>query len=210
MISRNPEQSIKRDELQKKLNTALRQVNEDFKDEIKSPFQITLGDEFQGLLLRPDTVLDIINRIKSQIHPYAVRFGVGLGEMNTEVDEKTALGSDGPAYYAARDAVDRLKKTQHQYEQAKSDLYIISHRKHDPCFDVINSTIALCYRLESKWSDKQREVINILMMHDCSQYEVADQLGINPSTVNRRLAAAGYIYYQTAGQSIKTALLHMC
>lgn len=196
----------KRSELQKKLNDVLGQINEVFADEIKSPFQITLGDEFQGLLIRPDSVLEIIDSIKIQIFPYAMRFGIGLGEMHTEVLEMTSLGSDGPAYYAARDAVDRLKKIQRQYGQIKSDICLISYNKEIPCLEVINALLALCYQLESSWSEKQREVIVKMVLHDYTQYEVAEQVGVNPSTVNRRLSASGYIYFRTARESIKAAL----
>ncbi len=195
----------RRHELQIKLNQVLVQINASYADEIKSPFQITLGDEFQGLLVRPDVVMDIVERIKFQLYPHAVRFGVGLGEMYTEVHEMSALGSDGPAYYAARDAIEQLKKARHQYQQVQSDVCILSQNQQDAWLQIINSSLAVCYYLASGWSDKQREIIELVMLQDLTQNEAAERIGIDPSAANRRLAASGYIYYLKTRESINTA-----
>ena len=53
-----------RREVQNKLNSVLGTINEKYNSMIASKFMITLGDEFQGLLLEGVRVVDIIEEIQ--------------------------------------------------------------------------------------------------------------------------------------------------
>ena len=89
-------------EIQTKLNSILNEINKRYADEIAANFIITLGDEFQGLLSNPSNLFDIIDTIKFEMYPVRIRFGIGIGSIDTEVNSEMALGADGPAYHYAR------------------------------------------------------------------------------------------------------------
>lgn len=76
---------------------------------LASPFTLTLGDEFQAVYRRADTVLADIVHIMAEIHPVRTRFALGVGELSTKINPAQALGMDGPAFHQARAALTGLK-----------------------------------------------------------------------------------------------------
>ncbi|HYP18009.1 MAG TPA: SatD family protein [Opitutus sp.] len=76
---------------------------------VASPYTITLGDEFQAVYRKADTVLADVVTIMAEIHPVRARFALGLGELTTRINPERALGMDGPAFHRARAALVALK-----------------------------------------------------------------------------------------------------
>ena len=89
----NSRKIINRTEIQEKLNRVLEDINLDYKASIAAKFIITLGDEFQGLLSNPCDLFNIIDRIKFTMHPVKIRFGIGIGEINTEINKRNGVRS---------------------------------------------------------------------------------------------------------------------
>lgn len=85
-------------------------------------FLITLGDEFQGLLVKPNHLLEIIDDIQREIYPVRLRFGVGIGKITTQISPEAAIGSDGPAFYAARNIIESI----HEQEKKEKNRLQIS------------------------------------------------------------------------------------
>ena len=56
-----------RQEIQDLFYCVLKEINIEFNDIIASDFTITLGDEFQGLILKPSLSYDIIKKIKQKM-----------------------------------------------------------------------------------------------------------------------------------------------
>lgn len=194
-----------RSDVQRKIKKLLEDINEKFKDDIAARFTITLGDEFQGLLKSSKALMEIIDLIKLKFYPNKLRFGIGFGEMYTEIIAEQAIGSDGPAYYAARKAVEDIKKSNNRYEQPDQDIQIYNYDENDKYkFDLLNSALSLCTLIENGWTEKQREVITHLLFHDKSQREIAKAIGLKQSSVQRRLTSGGYFTYSRAKESIKS------
>jgi hypothetical protein len=80
-----------------------------------SPLTITLGDEFQAVFCDVSRLWECILRIEAAMEPVAIRFAVGLGIISTDIQRDTALGMDGPAFHAARAAMEQLKKGDARY-----------------------------------------------------------------------------------------------
>lgn len=99
-----------RSQIQKKLDTALKYVNEAYSADISAKFIITLGDEFQGLLESNKHILDIVKYIQREMYPVRLRFGIGFGEISTNIFPEAAIGAGGPAYYAAREMIEKLRE----------------------------------------------------------------------------------------------------
>ena len=80
-----------RSEVQNHLKRILDQVNEEYKSNIASRFSITLGDEFQGLLHSAAHLFELLDTIQFQLYPTKIRFGIGVGDMNTEIIQETSI-----------------------------------------------------------------------------------------------------------------------
>lgn len=93
---RNSRELDSRKKIQDKLNETLEEINLKYQDDIESKFVITLGDEFQGLLSSGRILLHVIQDIKMQLYPVEIRFGIGIGEITTDINTEMALGADGP------------------------------------------------------------------------------------------------------------------
>ena len=85
---------------------------------------ITLGDEFQGLLNNPAYAIEIVKYIQRELYPVKLRFGIGIGEISTEINQKAAIGADGPAFYAAREIINFLKNEEKHLKNQAPDIQI--------------------------------------------------------------------------------------
>lgn len=196
-----------RGDVQRKLKHILDTLSDSYKKNMASPFTITLGDEFQGLFRSPDNILDILDTIKLEMHPVEVRFGIGFGEIVTDIDSDISIGADGPAYYSARRAIDDIKMVDKRYEMPVQDMKICGvNAGYCDYVGVINSGLSLMTLIKKKWTLKQREAIKLSRNSDVSQREIASKLDVEQSTVYRRLAAAGYYTYISGVDATQKAI----
>lgn len=126
----------RRDAVQKKLGSVLAEINRT-SGGLASPYTLTLGDEFQSVYRRADSLFADIITIMAGVHPVQVRFAVGVGELATKINPKQALGMDGPAFHRARAALAELKDTERllriageadAWRLANHVLSLVSHR----------------------------------------------------------------------------------
>ena len=111
-----------RGQIQEKLNRALKQINEIYQDDIASKFIITLGDEFQGLLKNEEHLIGIVKYIQQVMYPVKLRFGIGIGEIRTDIFYEAAIGADGPAYYEARKVITELREQEKKLKKQAADI----------------------------------------------------------------------------------------
>lgn len=187
---------IERKEVQQRLNKVLEQVNIKYKGDLASKFIITLGDEFQGLLKSSDYILEIIKCIQRNMYPVAIRFGVGIGEISTDINPEAAIGSDGPAYYAARAMIEDLRKKEEKYKTQAADIQFCIYGENPFEIEQINILLALIALIENKWKAMQRITIWDMIENGGSQKECAIRLKTSQSTVARRLVRGDYYLYE--------------
>lgn len=195
-----------RKETQNKLKAILDNINRKYADEIASKFMITLGDEFQGLLRCGKNILDIIDEIETGMYPISLRFGIGIGEMDTDINFDMPLGSDGPAYHNARKMIDEIKIKENRYETDYSNIMIWAQGENEHTAMLLNGIISLCSALKSKWTSRQKEIISCYLESDKNQYTTAEKLGINQTSVHRALDLSKYYTYQNAIDIVKSTL----
>ncbi len=163
---------------QQRLRSSISRVNEEFSSSIASNFVLTIGDEFQGLLKRPEKIPQILAVIRSEIHPIEQRVGIGIGTLDTEL-EPVAIGMDGPCFHRARDAIERAKSSGTSIE--------VETGKLNESFLIY----ALLYSsLRSQWTRRQKQVFDLSMIGIPGK-AIASQLGITPSAVSQHLSAVG-------------------
>lgn len=196
-----------RDDIQKKLLSILKEINIDFKNNIAAKFLITLGDEFQGLLNDANNLLKIIDTIKFKMYPIKIRFGVGIGSIDTNINSEMALGADGPAFHYARAMVEKIRKINKIKSKSliNTDI-ILDANNNDNVINLINDNLSLCYELEEKWTDKQRLLIEEMLFTNKTQRELAEEFKIAQSSVQRRLKTSGYYNYINAKRNISNIL----
>ena len=194
-----------RAEVQRTLNKSLSDINKKYGQSISSCFLITLGDEFQGLLNNVDSLMEIIDDIKDSLYPVRIRFGVGIGQLQTEVTD-LAIGADGPAYHKAREAMDQLKQSEAKNEQPTRNIMLNIDDKYGHYIRLTNASLSICAVMESSWTKKQREIISLARTGIISQKQLAAELNISESAVNRRLKSTNFFNYQYLKQSIQMAI----
>lgn len=204
-----------RGQVQSRLAQVLAGINKRHRDEIAADFVITLGDEFQGLLHDGARVMHILTEIEQEMHPVKIRFGLGVGEMRTDIKREMAIGADGPAFYKAREAIDFLKENEKRKQRIDTDIRIaVDAQNKEPAendsqqtaVDLLNSLLSLMTTVKHTWSDRQREIIWDTLKHQDNQRKAAKRLGITQPTVQKALAGGNYYAYKEAMDTIEKAL----
>lgn len=205
---RNSRNIDNRKNIQDQLKIVLENINVKYQKDIVSKFVITLGDEFQGVLVNSRQILKIIEEIKMQLFPVELRFGIGIGKITTDIDTEMALGADGPGYYNARNAIDKLKENEKKNKTVLSDLRI-DIDFNDSRVNLINTIFELIKTIETNWTGRQRQIIWDMRRHQDGQIKVAERLGIEQPTVQKALAKAKYYVYVKTMQTVEDTLEEM-
>lgn len=187
----------KRAKLQADLDRLMAQINAQYRRAIISRFVVTLGDEFQGLVQRADDVPDIIQDIREGLGRTRVRIVVSRGLLSTPV-KKTAVGSDGPVWYAARDAMGSMHRSK-QYGTVFLG------------FDEVTDSVstALMGLLTYQWTklrDSQRETVAALRHTKHDKWEVAEKFGITQQALSNRTRSSGLREYVAALDALRNLL----
>ena len=164
--------------LQERLSGGLRDVNVGFDTQIAAEFVLTVGDEFQGLLSSAGVIDVILATMRTHAFPSELRFGVGVGELETALRDQ-AIGMDGRCFHNARQAIERAAARETPVEvQADGDT---------APFEIYSILYGV---IRSRWTSRQREVVD-LSASGLEGREVAEYLSITPSAVSQHLSAAG-------------------
>ncbi|WP_195611194.1 SatD family protein [Streptococcus australis] len=182
-------------DLQKQLEKTLQTMNELFGEFIASNFTLTLGDEFQGLLKADAPVFQIIDTLRSELTPTQLRFGIGLGEILTDIDPLQSIGADGPAYWNARAAINLVHQ---KNDYGNTQIYFSCGKEKQDFF--VNALIASGEAIRSGWRGSQEEILLDLLKRcvyseNFSQQDLAQSLEINPSALSKRLKSSSIRVY---------------
>lgn len=194
-----------RNAFQTKLNEVLETINRDYAEDIASKFTITLGDEFQGLLKKPDRLLRIVTEIKWALTPVKARFGIGFGEIQTAINPEASIGADGPAYHLARQMIQEIRATETGKHAMNCNL-MLAWQGGSPVLTAINGGLRLMAFLESDWTEKQRANVMDSYLGGLNQSQIADKRQLNQSTVQRSLVGAGYYEYEFALRTFQNSI----
>ena len=182
-------------DLQKQVEKTLQTMNELFGEFIASNFTLTLGDEFQGLLKVDAPVFQMIDTLRSLLTPTQLRFGIGLGEIVTDIDPLQSIGADGPAYWNARAAINLVHQ---KNDYGNTQIYFSCGKEKQDFF--VNALIASGEAIRSGWRGSQEEILLDLLKRcvyseNFSQQDLAQSLAINPSALSKRLKSSSIRVY---------------
>jgi len=138
-------------------------------------FERTAGDEFQGVLAEPGTVVDVVLRL---VRLGGWSIGVGAGPVQTPLPQSTRAGA-GAAFLSARRAVDAAK----QRPARLAVRGVVPAEAGDAQAVLSALAVVVQRRSEQAW-----EAI-ALVGAGRTQADAATELGISRQAVGKRLAA---------------------
>lgn len=170
-----------RNEAQKEFRQVVDGLNEQLADSsIASQFTVTTGDEFQALLTDATAAVEAVVSVSDRFHPAGLRFGIGLGTLETALNAEQAIGMDGPCFHRAREAIDAAESDGAWVRVAGWSSGMDSHC--NALFDLVQ-----CVRED--WTERQVQFARALA-EEGSQKGVAERYGVAKSTVSESLGAA--------------------
>lgn len=190
-------------QVQKKLEECLKTINQKYGTFIVSQFSITLGDEFQALLSTEAPLFHLIDDIILALKPIQIRFGIGLGEIVTDINPELSIGADGPAYWLARKAINNIHQN-NDYGNTQMAVALEDILK----AEQINAILAAGEAIKADWRASQELVFETALDMDIydehfDQQELGQRLGLNASALSKRLKSSSLkVYFRTR----KTAL----
>ena len=202
---KNSKKIDNRKNIQEKIQKTIKKINKKYCDEIVVDFSIVSGDEVQGLLSKSDNILKIINTLQECIYPNSFRFGVGVGEINTLI-KRRGTETDGPAYYAARNAINKIREYEKKHKKYASDIRVEIYEDTSNISSEINTILSVKKYIETNWSEQERETILEVEENNTTQSNVAKRMNVSQSTIARRLHNSGYDLYMMVINLLNTLL----
>jgi hypothetical protein len=139
-------------------------------------FERTAGDEFQGVLDDPATV---VTALETLLRAGEWNIGIGVGDIEEPMPDHARAGR-GPAYLHAREAV----------TSAKSSPWRVRAVGEPAAVRALESAVWLWAALLSRRTPRGWEVAD-LVDQGLTYDEAATRIGISQSAVSQRAAAAG-------------------
>ena len=185
-----------RADVQLRLERLLARINERYASTVLGQFLITIGDEFQGILDQPGDVPDIVQDIREEFPTLDFRIAVSFGEITTGI-KTMALGTDGPAWYAARALIE-------EWRRAKRHGVAFTGFKADD--SILNGLSGLLTYHWSHLEASQREIITALRHHEGLRKEAAAEMKISQQALSNRAQTAGWREYDAGMQAWRDVL----
>lgn len=163
---------------------------------LRSPVARFAGDELQLVTDDAATAIGLILDL-SRTRDWSV--GVGVGDA-TIADDPAA--STGPAFFAARRAVDLAKRAPTRVAIAVDDDAIASQA------DELQSVLWLLVALRDRRTPEGWEIADLLE-RTATQREAAEALGVSASAVSARVAAAGIRIESEGARTVEAMLARL-
>lgn len=151
-----------------------------FSADVELPPERTAGDEIQLFTASPHTALSALTLL---FRDQNWRIGLGVGDVDTPYGPSTRA-SRGPAFYAARDAVERAQAS------PVRTAVVSGTNNRDEEADDVDALLTLLLMLLDRRTRGGWEVYDLLEVGH-TQAQAADRLGLTPGAVSLRARAAG-------------------
>jgi hypothetical protein len=195
MVKSRDLQRRQRPGVQTRFKRFIDDLNKQYSRYLLSKFAITLGDEFQGLLLSADPIPELMLDIERKFEDRELRAGIGFGTLDTAI-QRFAINVDGPALHNARAAI----------QQAKLGRELGGVFAGFGDLDrILNGFARILWFTRSKFTQQQIRVIDILRS-GTSQTDIAEELGITRQAISKTLVSSGWNAYKEAEAGWQTVI----
>ncbi|SDL07908.1 hypothetical protein SAMN05216282_12622 [Cryobacterium psychrotolerans] len=158
-------------------------LNADFGPAFLLPPDQTSGDEIQLLTADADAALNVVLALHRAGH---WSIGLGIGDVRTPLPASTRQASGG-AFVAARDAVNRSKRTEARF--ALEAAATVPPGDPTPAADEVEAIVTMLLLLRQRRTNEGWEAIELLR-RGLPQVQIAAALGISTAAVSQRLKSA--------------------
>jgi hypothetical protein len=156
---------------------------------VDDPAVITVGDEFQGVYPTLGAALRASFVVRTELFPRAdIRFGLGRGDVTT-LDPVRGI-HDGPAYWAAREAITIAEDRAQRAQTRTSRTAYVAPDEPPATVAVVRAALDCLDFMVGSMSTTSRAILGGLM-HGLAQHDVAERVGISPSAVSQRVRRDG-------------------
>lgn len=163
------------------------EVNESFAPLV--PLRITVGDEYQGVFASVGDALRAALRLRLLVHPeHDVRHGIGWGEITVLSEEPRV--EDGPAWWAAREAIEAVAEAQLRAQPHLRTAYRRAGGVAGPDPAAVNAALVARDALLGAASPRSVGVFRGLL-DGMSQTDIARAEGVSASAVSQRVRRDG-------------------
>ena len=171
------------------------------------PLTPTIGDEFQGIYADVMSSLDATLTVRSALlGEVDVRFGIGSGLLTAFDDEAAPYRQDGPAWWAAREAIDLVRDAEQRQERGRGlRTRWIDAGTHDP-FTVASVNAFLVCRDELVAGMDPRDAGTMLgLLADEPLSAIAEREGVSVSAISQRAIRNGLYAIRQAHRGLREA-----
>lgn len=185
------------------LTAALRAISAEV--ETVDDIQVTAGDEFQGTFRSVGEAVYAALLLRLHLHPEVdIRVGVGWGEV-TVLDPAQGT-QDGPAWWAARAAIEWVEQKQATagWESVRTAYRRAEGVGTGPSPEAVTAALLCQDHLIGLMDQRSRHILNGLL-HGRTQVSLAEELGLTRQAVNQRRKHDGLAVATAAAQSLRAA-----
>lgn len=148
--------------------------------QILSPFTITLGDEFQGVVKDVHSALQVLFGLEKYLltlkKPFKLRYVINEGEIQTKLNKERAYEMLGPGLTEARKALTSMKTSKRRFS-------ILLRDKSKT--EKLSLMFVILQGIVDHWTPSQLKIVAAFLEMDDYRV-VADKLRKDPSNIWRR------------------------
>lgn len=176
-----------REDVAARIEAALKQTNEVFRDKLFLPLTLGSGHEWRAVPMSLPAAFEIDLFLRHRLFPLQITTGIGRGDLGGNLHEGLARLA-GPCVLRSRRALERARRH-------RGGTFLASG---DPLLDAGANTISLLLQtLFETWTQKQLEAYLAYRRHG-TEATAAEAIGITQSALHQRLAAARAKTYEFA------------
>jgi SatD family (SatD) len=172
------------------------------------PLTPTIGDEFQGLYEDLVSALDATLVVRlALLGEVDVRFGIGSGELLGYEASRAPFEQDGPAWWAAREAVDMVRDLEQRRERSRGlrTRWIDEGGDGPPPVGAVNAFLHCRDELVTAMDPRDADILLGLLV-DEPLTSIAKRLGVSVSAVSQRAIRGGLYAIRQAHEELREAV----
>lgn len=186
-----------REELDRRLRTALAGVNDEYGDRVDAWFTPLKGvDEFGGTLADRGAAYGVVRAIQEGLHPAVARYVVVAGPVDVNPDSTDVREMDGPAFHRADELLAELADEGGNFALETGDPTVD---------DLATAAGDLALAVREGWTERQAEIAHAYRIQG-TQVAVAEGFDVSRQAVSKTLKAAGYDRVRRAEERLTRAL----
>jgi hypothetical protein len=172
------------------------------------PLTPTIGDEFQGLYGDVVSALDATLLVRlALLGELDVRFGIGSGELTAFDEARAPFAQDGPAWWAAREAVDTVREAEQRRERSAGSRTRWIDAAGPRAAEVAAVNAFLRCRDELVAAMDPRDAATLLgLLAERPVTAIAASEGVSPSAISQRAIRGGLYAIRAAHRELREAL----